>query len=1339
MPASALPSGDVVLANDYPWSETDATWIVPHDLITLVHLHEPAVVESLHLRFQRDLIYTNTGPVLLALNPFGTVRGLYGESIMKKYWDRAEQRQWGSNSSGSSGSSSGSSGKNNNSPTTADPADCPPHVYAIADASFRNMMRALEWNQTATATAAAAVTMTAAHATSIPKSSSGESVSASGGSHDNNNNNNNKDSASQADHRLAADHKDTKQSSSPSSSWCCNQSILVSGESGAGKTVTAKFVMKYLAALSQRSVVLHTPAERAYKLAAAAAAAGSSSSSSSGSSTNGSSGSGSSLPQSHGSSNNNNNAGDDGLVKASPARISLPSPRRMSPSKSKAFQQPMWAAVPKTKTPPFLRNSMSAGTAKGASTAKRTGHYPLPRSGTSSLHTAGDASISGSSICSSSSDNNALANVTLLSNTANSSIEAQVLQSNPILESFGNARTVRNDNSSRFGKFIEIQFTATGKLVGAKIDTYLLEKVRLVTQSPGERNYHVFYEILSGAMDTNEMNSYFLAKTATPHDFNITASGTYDRRDGVTDQETYRQLRTAMDTMRFTTTEVKQVFSIVAAILHASNLNFIELTDDHPSGGGDDTCELDVRNVHLQAVCHLLGIGPDELNQALCSFHIQAGRSSIIKRSLDISKAERGLEALLKVTYAALFSYLVRRINDSIAYRGTGSAEGTTMNRPAASIGVLDIFGFESFQRNSFEQLCINYCNEALQQQFNAFVLKNEQAEYEREGIEWSFIEFPENHDVLELIESRGNGILSILDDQCRAPGPSDKAFALDVYKKCMGQARFEASRKQSATLQFSVLHYAGPVEYTADGFTEKNRDELPKEATDLLKGSRLEFVRVLADIIEHSHDDVPGETANAARPNHATPSKLFRADSSVGRATVGGQFRKQLRILRNKIDLTSPHYVRCLKPNDLLVPDYFDAAVVAEQLRCGGILEAVRVARAGFTQHYPHADFVRRYRLLAWKELAKDTSVSASMGMSSSPRPSPSSSSTRWKGAGNGNISPYHRNNLYGNNKNNFNRSKVIPLPKPEMTPAEAKVICKELVKILYKKILKQERGEDCDSAYPETPKAEVVKAKSYSFSTTSPPVWSKAAKKPPHAPTDPSGAEKATLSSSSSLPPSGPTSTGSVKARYTPWAKKSEDGSSRVAAPPPPPPPQTTPRKRGGLTSADYIKIGIQLGKTKVFLRHNAFEALEQLRSKEQVRAAIKLNSIFRMYLARVAYVPYRDAFRKEVSERRKMFENKGANADESKEAKEQDLADYMEQRFQLRTSAFSNASGDFMAASLVDKWTESKIRDAIHNPIPRHEWGKQAPSRGDDFKWVLDEGIWVRNYNHNETEKE
>jgi len=418
----------------------------------------------------------------------------------------------------------------------------PPHVYAVADATFRGMMRKLEM-------------------------------------------------------------------SDKEKPVGCDQSILVSGESGAGKTVTMKFAMKYLAALSQRLAEFH-------------------------------------------------------------AKHGKPSYLGIGKKHSGGEQS---NAQGRTHTDPLaLRGHTFAVKSQPSS------YSPVssPRK-----------NVEGESLSSQSS-------LTLQTD----SIEAQVLQSNPILESFGNARTVRNDNSSRFGKFIELQFTRYGKLVGAQIETYLLEKVRIVRQSLGERNYHIFFEFMSGGMDFRELKSFYLTSKHTPVDFKLTANGTFDRRDGVPDSDTYRELRRAMNVMKFSPEVQKNVFNVTAAILHASNLNWVEKHGDEAA--------VDESNEHLDAVCNLLGITAANMTQSLCYSSISVGNNNV-RKSLNKEKSEHGFEALLKALYNALFLFLVRKINNSIAYKKDPGevGAGDPMRTPATFIGILDIFGFESFQTNSFEQL----------------------------------------------------------------------------------------------------------------------------------------------------------------------------------------------------------------------------------------------------------------------------------------------------------------------------------------------------------------------------------------------------------------------------------------------------------------------------------------------------------------------------------------------------------------------------------------------------------------------------------------------------------
>lgn len=384
------------------------------------------------------------------------------------------------------------------------------------------------------------------------------------------------------------------------------------------------------------------------------------------------------------------------------------------------------------------------------------------------------------------------------------------------------------------------------------------------------------------------------------------------------------------------------------SFLHASNLTFLAVTDD--------SSKVDPTNPHLEPVLTLLGLELSDFQDALCQFEIEAGNTSYT-RTVNKDYAAKGLEALIKATYGAMFNFIVHSINKKIEYkiqRGESKTEGK-----AAYIGVLDIFGFESFKSNSFEQLCINYCNEALQQQFNSHIFKSEQEEYKREGISWEFIEFPDNQDVIDLIDKKPTGILSLLTNQCLSACGNDRLFADAMYKACEFHKRFEATSLQKGSLKFVVHHFAGPVIYDTEGFVEKNTDEIPRGATTLLENSSNSFVQLLGKI--------NGPTTGSSTGGRSNFTK---------RTTVGGQFSFQLTELRKRIAQTSPHYIRCLKPNQSLAANEFENAMIADQLRYAGVLEAIRVSRVGYSQRYTHSVFVERYRFIAVEALRSSAEV---------------------------------------------------------------------------------------------------------------------------------------------------------------------------------------------------------------------------------------------------------------------------------------------------------------------------------------------------------------------------
>ena len=378
---------------------------------------------------------------------------------------------------------------------------------------------------------------------------------------------------------------------------------------------------------------------------------------------------------------------------------------------------------------------------------------------------------------------------------------------------------------------------------------------------------------------------------------------------------------------------------LVIAILHAGNMTFTAHTQGH-----SDACSLD-KTPSALATAKLLGVSFDDLSSALTSRAIRAG-NEVVHSPMDITQSTKACEALMKATYGAAFDYIVTKVNQSISNQQQSQQQNHgSRNQPRqASIGVLDIFGFETFEVNNFEQICINYTNEALQQQFNKYVFKLEQDEYEREGILWKFISFPDNQDVLDLIDRKHTGILALLDEQCIVPKSTDEKFTRYLYAKCDKHARFSATSAQRVEYKFSVEHYAGPVEYSTDSWLEKNKDQLPAASANLLKHSSFELLSKIQPFVRSEDRDGRG---------------------SVATKSVGAQFSTQLRELRARIDTTVPHYIRCLKPNDELVPESFDPKMIVDQLRCGGVLEAVRVSRAGYPTRYPHEVFKARYYIL--------------------------------------------------------------------------------------------------------------------------------------------------------------------------------------------------------------------------------------------------------------------------------------------------------------------------------------------------------------------------------------
>ncbi|KAM6583545.1 hypothetical protein CsatB_010547 [Cannabis sativa] len=498
-------------------------------------------------------------------------------------------------------------------------------------------------------------------------------------------------------------------------------------------------------------------------------------------------------------------------------------------------------------------------------------------------------------------------------------VEQQVLESNPVLEAFGNAKTVRNNNSSRFGKFVEIQFDKNGRISGAAVRTYLLERSRVCQVSDPERNYHCFY-LLCGAPPEYRENY----KLGNPKDFHYLNQSTCYELDGVNDAHEYLATRRAMDVVGISEEEQEAIFRVVAAILHLGNVNFAKGEEIDSSVIKDEKSRF-----HLNMTAELLRCDAKSLEDALIT-RVMVTPEEIITRTLDPVAAVISRDALAKTVYSRLFDWLVDKINNSI---------GQDPNSKSL-IGVLDIYGFESFKFNSFEQFCINFTNEKLQQHFNQHVFKMEQEEYTKEEINWSYIEFVDNQDVLDLIEKKPGGIIALLDEACMFPKSTHETFAQKLYQTFKSNKRF-IKPKLSRT-SFTISHYAGEVTYQADHFLDKNKDYVVAEHQDLLTASRCSFVAGLF------------------------PASAEESSKSSKFSSIGSRFKLQLQSLMETLNSTEPHYIRCVKPNNVLKPAIFENINIIQQLRCGGVLEAIRISCAGYPTRRTFYEFLHRFGVLA-------------------------------------------------------------------------------------------------------------------------------------------------------------------------------------------------------------------------------------------------------------------------------------------------------------------------------------------------------------------------------------
>ncbi|KAJ8413748.1 hypothetical protein AAFF_G00082550 [Aldrovandia affinis] len=511
------------------------------------------------------------------------------------------------------------------------------------------------------------------------------------------------------------------------------------------------------------------------------------------------------------------------------------------------------------------------------------------------------------------------------------SLEDQIIAANPLLEAYGNAKTVRNDNSSRFGKFIRIHFGTTGKLASADIETYLLEKSRVTFQLADERSYHIFYQVMTNHKP--ELIELLLI-TTNPYDFPMISQGQITVAS-IDDKEELVATDTAIDILGFTNEEKMGIYKLTGAVVHHGNMKFKQKQRE-------EQAEPDGTEV-ADKVAYLLGLNSADLLKALCYPRVKVGNEFVTKGQ-TVQQVHNSVMALAKSVYEKMFFWMVIRINQML----------DTKQPRQFFIGVLDIAGFEIFDFNSLEQLCINFTNEKLQQFFNHHMFVLEQEEYKKEGIEWEFIDFGMDLAAcIELIE-KPMGIFSILEEECMFPKASDTTFKNKLYDQHLGKANcFQKPKptKGKAEAHFSLVHYAGTVDYNIGGWLDKNKDPLNESVVQLYQKSSVK-------LLSHLY-------ASFASTDEAGGGKKAVKKKGGSFQTVSALFRENLGKLMTNLRSTHPHFVRCLIPNESKTPGLMENPLVIHQLRCNGVLEGIRICRKGFPSRILYGDFKQRYKVL--------------------------------------------------------------------------------------------------------------------------------------------------------------------------------------------------------------------------------------------------------------------------------------------------------------------------------------------------------------------------------------
>ncbi|NWS52632.1 MYO3A protein, partial [Chunga burmeisteri] len=560
--------------------------------------------------------------------------------------------------------------------------------------------------------------------------------------------------------------------------------------------------------------------------------------------------------------------------------------------------------------------------------------------------------------------------LTVLGKANNRTLQEKILQVNNLVEAFGNAGTIINDNSSRFGKYLEMKFTCGGTVVGAQISEYLLEKSRVVHQAVGEKNFHIFYYIYAGLAEKKKLAHYKLPEYRPPRylqndHFRIVQ----DFMNNSFYKSQFELIEQCFKVIGFTLEELGSVYSVLAAILNVGNIEFSAVVSEHMIDKSNIS-----NPVALENCASLLCIQADELQEALTS-HCVVTRGETIIRPNTVEKATDVRDAMAKALYGRLFSWIVNRINTLLK-----PDKHLSGNDDGLNIGILDIFGFENFKKNSFEQLCINIANEQIQFYFNQHVFAWEQNEYLYEGVDARVIEYEDNRPLLDMFLQKPMGLLSLLDEESRFPQATDQTL-VEKFEDNLKSKYFW--RPKRVDLTFGIYHYAGKVLYNASGFLAKNRDTLPADIVLLLRSSENNLTRQLVTHpltktgnLAHTKSKTtinyqmwtPQKSISHTKNEAGDTGHHPRETTSMKTQTVASYFRYSLMDLLSKMVVGQPHFVRCIKPNNDRQANKFDKEKVLVQLRYTGILETARIRRQGYSHRILFANFIKRYYLICYK-----------------------------------------------------------------------------------------------------------------------------------------------------------------------------------------------------------------------------------------------------------------------------------------------------------------------------------------------------------------------------------